>query len=128
DVDRSLRYVNCGHNPPVLMRTDGAVERLTATATVVGMFEQWESTVVRMGLAPGEVVAIFSDGVTEATRENEEFGEDRLLGILGAQQCSPAAEIVRTILEEVERFGAGAQSDDLTLLVLRSLSEQEPGR
>jgi len=127
DVDRSLRYVNCGHNPPVLMRTDGAVERLTATATVVGMFEQWESTVVRIGLAPGDVVAIFSDGVTEATRENEEFGEDRLLGILRAQRCSPAAEIVRTILEEVERFGAGAQSDDLTLLVLRSLSEQEPG-
>ena len=125
DVDRSLRYVNCGHNPPVLLRADGAVERLAATATVVGLFEQWESEVVRTGFAPGEVLAIFSDGVTEATREDEEFGEDRLLGILRAERRLPAAEIVAAILEEVERFGAGAQSDDLTLLVLRSLPDRQ---
>jgi phosphoserine phosphatase RsbU/P len=121
DVDRSLRYVNCGHNPPVLLRSHGALERLPATATVVGLFERWESDVVRIHFAPGDVLAVFSDGITEASRENEEFGEDRLLGVLAAERHSPAAEIVRAVLKEVERFGEGAQSDDLTILVLRSL-------
>src|ERR1035438_2798553 len=63
DSTRRLKYVNCGHNPPVLMHSDGSVERLTATATVIGLFERWECTVREVQLADGDVLVIFSDGV-----------------------------------------------------------------
>ena len=102
--------------------TDGQARRLPATATVLGLFEQWEGEVGRIQFAPGEVLVIFSDGITEAAHDEEEFGEDRLVGLVTAVRCKPAAEIVAGVLEAVEQFGSGSQSDDLTLLVLRSVA------
>jgi len=63
DGARSLTYVNCGHNAPMLLRVDGSVERLKSTATVVGLFEKWECEARRIDLAPGDLLAIFSDGL-----------------------------------------------------------------
>lgn len=121
DSTRGLKYVNCGHNPPVLMHPDGSVERLKATATVIGLFERWECTVREVHLAEGDVLVIFSDGVTEAERkEDEEYGEERLIEKLRATRRLAASEIVSSILNSVQQFSAGAQSDDLTLLVARA--------
>ncbi len=124
DTDRSLRYLNCGHNPPLWFRADGNVERLAATATVVGLFEQWESEVARIELSPSDTLVMFSDGITEASRGDEEFGEDRLVNMVKAVRCQPAVEVVSAVLESVQQFGSGSQSDDLTLLVLRSLPDR----
>ena len=125
DSARTLTYVNCGHNPPMLLRADGSLERLPATATVIGLFEKWECESRRIRLAPGDLLAIFSDGVTEAMRGEEEFGEARFLDELRAAARLPAAQVVTAVFTSVQQFGAGEQSDDITLVVARVTGELE---
>ena len=80
DATRTLHYVNCGHNPPVLLRKGGAVERLDATATVLGLFSDWNCSVAEARLETGDVLSLYTDGITETTgHSGEEFGEARLL-------------------------------------------------
>src|SRR5579872_370199 len=117
DATRCLRYANCGHHPPLLLR-ENALERLTSTATVLGMFEQWECSLAETRLAPGDLLTIYTDGVVEAMNAlDEEFGEAGLLQTLrkNRQQCSQA--ILDAILADVHDFASGEQSDDLTLVV-----------
>lgn len=120
DVSRQMVYVNCGHNAPVWLRQDGRVKRLPATATMIGIFEKWECEVEQIRVAPGDVLVIFSDGVTEAPRQEEEYGEARLIRELQACRHLPAKEIVKTIFASVREFSAGGQSDDLTLVIAKS--------
>ncbi|HVP48265.1 MAG TPA: SpoIIE family protein phosphatase [Bryobacteraceae bacterium] len=119
DATRGLSYVNCGHNPPVLLRGDGTMERLKATALVIGIFERWECSVRQVQLGPGDVLAIFSDGVTEAMRGEEEFGEERFIDELRLRWRLPVSEMVGAILGSVQEFSEGTQSDDLTLVIVR---------
>jgi serine phosphatase RsbU (regulator of sigma subunit) len=119
DGARRLTYVNCGHNPPMLLRVDGSVERLKSTATVIGLFEKWECEAREINLAPGDLLAIFSDGVTEAMRGEEEFGEARLLDVLRETSGLSAEQVVTAVFASVQQFGAGEQSDDLTLVIAR---------
>ena len=119
DRERSLTYVNCGHNPPILLRADGSVERLKPTAMVIGLFEKWECEARRIDLRQGDLLAIFSDGVTEAMRGEEEFGETRFLDELRTASRLPAEQIVSAVFASVQQFGAGDQSDDVTLVVAR---------
>jgi serine phosphatase RsbU (regulator of sigma subunit) len=120
DASRRLTYVNCGHNPPLCLRGDGTVEWLGATATVLGAFEEWECALGRTQLAPGDLLVAYSDGVTEAVRGGEPFGEERLVEVVRDHQHAPPEGIVSAILERVQSFGAGDQHDDLTLLVSRA--------
>src|SRR5271157_641878 len=98
DENRLLRYVNCGHNPPVLLRADGRVERLGATATVLGLFEEWDCSVAELQLAEGDVLVIYTDGISEAGEsddgDSEEFGEERLLAAIRKHQQQSAGEIL----------------------------------
>jgi sigma-B regulation protein RsbU (phosphoserine phosphatase) len=119
DSSRQVVYINCGHNPPVWLRQDGNVQRLGATATVIGVFEQWDCSVEQIRLSPGDLLLVFSDGVTEATRNEEEYGEARLIHELLSCRHLPVNEIVQAILASVQEFSAGAQSDDLTLLIAK---------
>ncbi len=120
DQERELLYVNCGHNPPVWLRQDGSVTRLGATATVVGAFDRWHGLACRVPLNPGDLLAVFSDGITEAAHGEEEFGEQRLIEELLARNSSSVDAILSGILGRVQEFCDGAQSDDLTLLVARA--------
>ncbi len=115
-----LSYINCGHNPPLWLRPGDAIERLEATATVIGAFERWTGSVREIQLAPGDLLVIFSDGVTEAARGEEEFGEARLLEVLRANRDRAAGEVLEAVLAAVQQFSAGAQSDDITLLIARA--------
>jgi serine phosphatase RsbU (regulator of sigma subunit) len=119
DPSRRLAYINCGHNPPLLVRRDGAIERLAATATVLGAFESWECALGRVQLLTGDLLVAYSDGVTEARRGVEHFGEERLIEVLRSRPDAAPETIVSEILDRVQRFSAGDQSDDLTLLVAR---------
>ena len=121
DASRSLDYVNCGHNPPILLHPDGSLARLEATSTVVGAFPEWHATLGQSRLDPGDLLVVFSDGVTEANRGEEEFGETRLIAALRSAASLPAGEIVPAILGCVQEFSAGDQYDDLTLLVARGI-------
>ena len=122
DDARSLSYVNCGHSAPLLLRRDGVVDRLAATATVLGLFEKWQCSVAETRVEPGDVLTIFTDGITETTGANgEEFGEDRLLQVLQQTKDSEAVAILAHVEHAVEQFGAtGYLQDDLTLVVARA--------
>jgi serine phosphatase RsbU (regulator of sigma subunit) len=120
DRTRCLTYVNCGHNSPMLLRAGGAVDRLKSTVTVIGLFEKWECAAREIQLDPGDLLAVFSDGVTEAMRGEEEFGEPRFLEVLRATGRLPAEQVVTTVFTAVQQFSAGNQSDDLTLVIARA--------
>src|SRR5271165_3800859 len=120
DETRCLRYVNCGHNPPILMRANGDVERFAATATVLGLFEEWDCTVAECELASGDVLVIYTDGISEAgPNEDEEFADERLIAATRKHQQQSAGEILENILTEVQQFSRGEQADDMTLIVAR---------
>jgi phosphoserine phosphatase RsbU/P len=122
DETRRLLYSNCGHNPPVLLRANGTIERLTATATVLGLFEEWQCLTQETSLHPGDLLAIYSDGVTEAMNSaDEEFGEVRFIASLRESRSSTLALLLTNLVSAVQEFTGGVQSDDLTLVVARAL-------
>jgi len=116
DRERRLRYANCGHPPPILLRADGAVEHLSSTATVLGVFSQWASEENVVDLKAGDTLVIFSDGVTEAGIENDaEFGEDGLLTVIQANRDADTEMLVNHIVDAV----AGEQRDDVTVVAIK---------
>ena len=123
DSSRHLRYVNCGHLPPLLLRADGQLERLTATTTVVGLFPKWECSVGEAQLAAGDILALYTDGVTEAENaEGEQFGESRLAETMLAQRHLPVPPLLEAIVAAVQKFSYGEQADDITLVLARCRS------
>jgi serine phosphatase RsbU (regulator of sigma subunit) len=114
-------YVNAGHNPTVLVRKSGAVEMLTQGGLILGImpdspFEAGETT-----LAPGDLLALYTDGVTEgANAAREQWGEERLVAALRASADEPAAAVAARIVREVRAFeGESGPADDITVLVAR---------
>jgi sigma-B regulation protein RsbU (phosphoserine phosphatase) len=122
DATRRLRYVNCGHNPPVIVR-EREVERLCATATVLGLFDQWQCNVAETELMPNDILAICTDGVLEAANPaGEEFGEEGLVAALRAEQCQSAQCLLDGVIAAVKDFAPGEQADDITLLVAKAIN------
>jgi serine phosphatase RsbU (regulator of sigma subunit)/uncharacterized glyoxalase superfamily protein PhnB len=120
DQTRGLRYANCGQYAPMLLRSDGSLERLDSTCTVLGLFEKWDCQVEERQLSAGDVLLFYTDGITEAFSESgDEFGEERLLEALREHRSAPPRELVGRIIDEVRRFSPGEQHDDLTLLAAR---------
>ena len=120
DANHCLRYANCGHNPPLLLRASGEIEKLGATATVLGLFSDWRCKVEKVALGPGDVLVIYTDGITEAPNQaGEEFGESRLLDIVRTHPQANVNEMLSSILAEVQQFSGASQADDLTLVIAR---------
>jgi len=121
DRSGTLRYANCGHNAPLLVHSDCTVERLQPTATVLGLFENWECSTSEVRLVPGDTLVLFTDGVTEATNANgEEFGEQRLIDRLRIFRASPPCSLVEGIVRTAQEFSGHRQRDDLTVAVARA--------
>jgi len=121
DATRRLRYVNCGHNPPLIVRPDGKHLRLESTATVIGLIEPWDCEVGEAELRPGDLLVIYSDGATEAESDaGEFFGEERLVQATRAHAHLPVVEAARAMAQAVHAFSESTQEDDLTLLVARA--------
>jgi len=120
DQTRRLRYANCGHYSPILLRRDGALERLSCTGTVLGLFQQWDCSVEEQQLFPGDILALYTDGISEALNTaQEEFGEQRLIESLRRNRERPTPALLKTILDEVQQFSAHEQHDDITLIVAK---------
>ena len=131
DSSRKLRYANCGHLPPLLLRADASsqgqepnVEWLRSTCTVMGLFEAWQCEIAEVEIAPGDTLVLYTDGVTEATNaDGEEFGESRLLETLGSHSHLPVGPLLQAVVEAVQQFSSGSeQQDDITLVIARSLA------
>ena len=122
DRTRTLRFVNCGHPPPLLCRRDGRIETLETTSGVIGMFEDWKGSARHVTLHEGDVVALYSDGVIEARNaQDEEFGVERLADFLktSAQQASAASGVLNRAMSAVQGFAAGEPFDDMTMVIAR---------
>ena len=117
---RELRYINCGHPGALLFRAAGGIERLEATALPIGAFSAWRCEEKTVLLPPGDLLVIISDGVLEAgVEDGEEFGEARLIAAVKAS--SSVNDMLDHLLQEVHRFSPGAQSDDVTIVGLKSI-------
>ncbi|MBZ5625174.1 MAG: ADOP family duplicated permease [Acidobacteriia bacterium] len=121
---RELRYVNAGHNPPYLLRVDGAstaVEELSTGGTIIGMFPQVRYEEGKILLRPGDLLAIFTDGVTEAQDPSEaEFGEERLQQLLVQLVHLPVEEMSSQISQELKNWIQDApQYDDITFVLMK---------
>lgn len=118
--DGELRYVNAGHNPALLFEGSGC-ERLVGGGLPLGLFPAREYELQTRRLQAGNIICCYSDGVTEAANpEEEEFGEERLVGAVQGACDEAVRSISKAVLDGVETFSAGVgQADDLTLMLLR---------
>ncbi len=120
ESERRLRYANCGHLPALLLRHDGTLEKLHSTATVLGLFEHWDSPAAECQLHPGDTLALYTDGVTESCNvAGEEFGEQRLVEALQQRRELSAHRLLASVVEEIQKFSPHEQHDDITLIVAR---------
>jgi serine phosphatase RsbU (regulator of sigma subunit) len=123
DNNRRLRYANCGHLAALLLRADGSVDRLDSTGTVVGLFNEWDCFTGDCQLEPGDTLALYTDGVTEAFSEaGEEFGEQRLVETLFDRGQLSAVELSQSVVDEVRAFNTNEQHDDITLIVAKCVA------
>ena len=126
DVDgKTLRYVNAGHNAPILTRKDGVQVRLEEGGLILGIFQERSYDQGEIELRPGDRLVMFTDGISEAVDgEGVEFGEKRMAELSrGARQLSAEA-LRRRLLERVTEFCAGRFEDDVTVLVV-AVSEKD---
>jgi phosphoserine phosphatase RsbU/P len=122
DGTRRIRYVNCAHVSPLLLRASGEVVNLHATATMLGAFPVWKCKEASADLQRGDTLVLYSDGVTEAGIEHgEEFGEERLAAILRENVGLPAAVLVERVIEAVSQFSGPSRGDDVTVVALRGV-------
>lgn len=120
DQERRLRYVNCGHLCALLLRRDGQVERLDSTGTVLGLFKEWDCSAGERVLGHGDLLALYTDGVTEACDPaGEEFGEERLLAGLERHRALSPPALLDALRHEVQHFAPHEQQDDITLVVAK---------
>jgi sigma-B regulation protein RsbU (phosphoserine phosphatase) len=121
---QSFTYVNAGHNPPmVFSEKNGLFHDLEPTGIAFGLSNESVYLEQTLPLNPGDLIILYTDGVTEAMNAKDElFGEERLRNII-SQNCSLSSDaITKKILEEIVWFSSGEpQSDDITLLVVKVL-------
>jgi len=125
-----LAYVNAGHVPPVLLRASGRIERLEDGGLPLGIRAEASYDSGQVKLERGDLLAILTDGVTEAENERgEEYGEERLLALFQRPAQASAAAELKEIMSAVDAFvGAARQHDDITALVLLLLAEGSTAR
>ena len=123
DRTQRLRYANCGHLSGLLLRADGTCQRLDSTATLLGLFQQWNCSLGECTLFPGDLLALYTDGITEAFNEaRDEFGEDRLIDSLRRHRSQPSQSLLDSIVADVRHFSPHEQHDDITLIIAKSSS------
>jgi len=120
DATRRLRYVNCGHLSGLLLKRNGNVEKLEPTSTLLGLFKEWDCSMREQELSPGDVLVLYTDGVTEATDfRGEEFGERYLIESLRQHRELSCQALLGTIVDGVRQFSAQEQHDDITAIVAK---------
>jgi sigma-B regulation protein RsbU (phosphoserine phosphatase) len=122
-VSGDLRFANAGHNPPILLRASGEARMLEGGGPVLGVISIAPYSEQSASLAPGDLLVLYSDGVTEANNPDfDEFGEERFIRALSENRARTAREIVDAVTAALKEFTAGApQADDITLLVAKRL-------
>lgn len=114
-----LVYSNAGHNPPLLVRADGAVVYLSAGGMVLGIFPENHYDEAEAALRPGDRLVFYTDGLTEGRNAaGEEYGEERLEAVAVSERARSAEGIKEVLLDEITAFTGGRFEDDATLIVV----------
>ncbi|HGY54060.1 MAG TPA: GAF domain-containing protein [Caldithrix abyssi] len=123
-ADHTLSFCNAGHDPPYLLSTLGRMRRLKSGGIVLGFLSDFAYSEEDISLEKGDVLFLFSDGVTEAMNPAEkEFSEERLEQVLQELRENSAREIIDTVLSEIRQHMAGAnQADDITMVVIKRIN------
>lgn len=118
-----VTYSNGGHNPPLHITSEGEVNELKSTGMLLGVLEQTGYENGSLSLLPGDLLVVYSDGITESMNHEEEaFGEERLIKLLREYHRQSAGELVETILDEIKEHAQDTpQSDDITLMIIQKL-------
>jgi sigma-B regulation protein RsbU (phosphoserine phosphatase) len=121
-TDRSLTYINAGHNQPLLRRSSGAIERLSNGGLPLGMWADKTYEAGNVVLQTGDWLAIFTDGVVEAVNgRDEEYGEQRLLNVLHSGIAATPDELLRRMMSDLDGFvGPTPQHDDVTCMLVKA--------
>jgi sigma-B regulation protein RsbU (phosphoserine phosphatase) len=121
DHMRRLHFTNAGHNAPILVRADGTVERLTTGGMMVGAFDWATYEEASTTLLAGDLLLIFSDGISEAGSEaGEEYGEERLINFALEHRALSAEKLRNAIFQEIDRWsGTLERGDDQTLVIVK---------
>lgn len=128
DRVRRLRYANCGHLPALILHSDGTIERLDSTCTVLGLFKEWDCELGERRFSAGDTLALYTDGVTESfSDEGEEFGEERIVEALRRHRDLSSQALLAAVVEGIRRFSPHEQHDDITLIVARCRESSPPG-
>jgi phosphoserine phosphatase RsbU/P len=114
----SVQAGSGGHPPPLVVRADGSVEEMACRGPLLGVFPTGTFVSDRTTLAPGDLLVLYTDGVTEARRGREEFGEDRLRDLLASLAGRTADAVVGAVEEAVVSFQSGVARDDIAVLAL----------
>ena len=116
-----LRYVNAGHNPPYLVRAAGGLQELSTGGSVIGLLPDLQYEEGTVDLQPGDLLVMFTDGVTEALNaDGEEFGEERLQALVREVAPLPVQQISSRLVDELQTWMKGAaQYDDLTFVLVK---------
>lgn len=119
-----LRYINAGHNSPLILDRKGKIHRLESCGLCLGVLPSVTYEAKNVTLKPGDVALLFTDGITESlNKENEEFSENRLIRLLKKHSNLPAQKLLERIFDEVDSFTSGAeQIDDMTLIIIKRAS------
>jgi serine phosphatase RsbU (regulator of sigma subunit)/predicted enzyme related to lactoylglutathione lyase len=122
DKTRRLRYANCGHLSALILRRNNTFQALASNSTVLGLFEDWNCSIEEQQLFPGDILTLYTDGITESSTDaGEEFGERRLREVLRQRRALGPQPLLEAVFEEVRRFNPNEQQDDITLIVANSL-------
>jgi serine phosphatase RsbU (regulator of sigma subunit)/catechol 2,3-dioxygenase-like lactoylglutathione lyase family enzyme len=120
DDTQRLRYANCGHLSGLVLRGDQRCERLDSTATLLGLFREWDCAFGECELRAGDLLALYTDGITEAYNDaGEEFGEALLIERLQQHRELPCHASLSAVANEVRNFNTHEQHDDITLIVAK---------
>lgn len=124
NTTHTLSYCNAGHDPPYLLSPKGTFKRLKTGGIVLGFINEFAYSEETLPLAKGDILFLFSDGVTEAMNPaEEEFGEERLEQILTHHLDKSAAELIDIVLKEIQGYMAGAtQADDITIVTIKRMT------
>ena len=120
-VTGTVAAASAGHPPPRLVLGDGTVSRLAAQGLVLGIDPGQEYAQVRAELPPGATLLVYTDGVVEARRAGELYGDDRLDALLAARHDLPARALAAAVAEDARGFAGGELSDDVAVVAIRRL-------
>ncbi len=122
-ITNEFKYTNAGHNPPLFVKSTGSHRNLSSGGPVIGFIEDLDYIEEKFTLVSGDIIVLYTDGVTEAMNESEEeFGEERLHGLLLELRELPADKIINGVIDSVNKHSQNApQSDDITMIVVKKL-------